>query len=135
MTASFPLRGARDDEGIEVCLADAPAGFIAAEPDSAQAAVSEPTPNRLGIEAEAVGGLRDGERDLLQTPMNHLSDAIYKDNATHFLRLKPPAAPILWYRGHERGAGGARAEAASMPSPPSPQHRRGHLRPALGKAA
>jgi PAS domain-containing protein len=34
------------------------------------------------------------ERDLLQTLMNHLPDAIYvKDNASRFLRLNPPPAP------------------------------------------
>jgi hypothetical protein len=61
MTASFPLPGARDDEGLEGGLADAPAGFVAAEPDPAEAAVPEPTPDRLGVEAEAFSSLRDGE--------------------------------------------------------------------------
>jgi hypothetical protein len=49
------------EKGVEVALNDAPTSFIAAEPDSAQAAVPEPTPDRLGVEAEAFSSLRDGE--------------------------------------------------------------------------
>jgi hypothetical protein len=44
-------------KGVKVALTDAPAGFIAAEPDPTQAAVPEPTPDRLGVEAETFGGL------------------------------------------------------------------------------
>jgi hypothetical protein len=45
------------EKGVKVALTDAPAGFIAAEPDPTQAAVPEPAANRFGVEAETFSGL------------------------------------------------------------------------------
>ena len=64
MTAPCSLRRALDDEGIEGGLADAPASFITAEPDPAQASVPEPTPDRFRIEAQALSSFLHGQETL-----------------------------------------------------------------------
>jgi len=49
------------EKGVKVTLIDTPTSFVRSQPDSAQAAVPEPTADRLGVEAEAFSSLRDGE--------------------------------------------------------------------------
>jgi hypothetical protein len=49
------------EEGVEVPLTDAPTGFVRSQPNTAEASVPEPTPDRLGVEAEAFGSLGYGQ--------------------------------------------------------------------------
>jgi hypothetical protein len=48
------------EKGVEGPLTDAPATFVTPEMHAAEASIPEPPPDRLGVEAEALGGLRNG---------------------------------------------------------------------------